>query len=40
MKMQFRIFTPVRQGRICVSWRLENGQLKVEKQIPAGIVEL
>ncbi len=28
------------KGRISVSWRLENGKLKVEKSIPPGIVEL
>ena len=28
------------KGRILVSWRLENGRIKVEKQLPAGIVEL
>jgi len=28
------------KGRISVSWRLENGMLKVEKSIPPGIVEL
>ena len=28
------------KGRISVSWRLENGQLKVEKQLPDGIMEV
>ena len=28
------------KGRISVSWRLENGQLKIEKTLPPGIVEL
>ena len=27
------------KGRISVSWRLENGQLKVEKNLPPGIAE-
>ncbi len=27
------------KGRISVSWKLENGQLKVEKNLPTGIVE-
>ena len=27
------------KGRISVSWRLENGQLKVEKTLPPGVVE-
>ena len=27
------------KGRISVSWRLENGQLKVEKNLPPGIIE-
>ena len=28
------------KGRISVSWRLENGQLKVDKVLPPGVVEL
>ena len=28
------------KGRIAVSWRLENGQLKVEKRLPPGVVDI
>ena len=28
------------KGRIDVSWRLENGQLKVEKRLPPGVVDV
>ena len=28
------------KGRIAVSWRLENGRLKVEKRLPPGVVDI